>query len=76
MTLDEVSKMAERYSTLWRGHRTLEVKADMLLIETIAVGFTAFEMAYFCQQTVSFFADASMASMCLTYLTNKINPES
>lgn len=75
MTLEEISKLAERYAKSAQQGNIAAAKQDMRLIETIAWGFSGFEMAYFCQQVVSWFANVHQASMCLTVFTNRINPE-
>jgi hypothetical protein len=75
MTLDEVKILAEKYAKAAQQGNIAAAKEDMLLIETIACGFSALEMAYFCQQVVSWFANVHQASMCLTVFTNRINQE-
>ena len=66
--LNWVAGLAARYAM---GHMEGD-KAEGKAICQYARDFTALEMAYFCQQVVSYFEDASRASMCLTIFTNRL----
>lgn len=66
--LTAVSVVAEQYAKAYlSGDRTTQKN-----IVVQCTQYTAFQMAYFCQEVVSHIPTVQQASMCLTVLTNRL----
>jgi hypothetical protein len=70
--LDEVRDLAKLYAELEQRDNK-EEKPERKRIASIAEGFNSLEMAYFCQQVISYYPDVHKACMCLTVLSNRIH---
>jgi hypothetical protein len=85
MFLDEkrmlaISEMAERFAKIegrpvWLVPNKEELRQQSKEICRECGEFTSFELAYFCQQAVSFCPDVTKASQVLNVLAHRMNPE-
>lgn len=72
MNMDTVRTLAERYAELSKRDDRAD-KRELQNICNMARAFSLTQMAYFCQQVVSYYADVHLASMTLTVFTNRFS---
>lgn len=70
---DVISPAARKYAQLHMVASTKEVRDQQRDIALHAIGWTCFEVAYFCQQVTSYFGEAHRASLALTIFTNQMS---
>lgn len=70
---DVISPAAREYAQLAMVASTKEVRDKQRDIAMHALGWTCFEVAYFCQHVTSYFGEAHRASLTLTVFTNQMS---
>jgi hypothetical protein len=69
--LNEVNELARRYAELAQADRREDKPEAKGIVATMAK-LGPIEVAYFCQQVISYYADVHKATMALTIFTNRL----